>query len=166
MKILAKRFCPETGKKQIQILTPRSDVECEPNQEMKFFALAKQFNLDLSKRKVVDEVDGEVYQEYAHADTRLCESMQTTGAWQGAVEQMENDFSKLNDKVQKHIIFQCFFESNPKLRQLNRHRNGQFFDPDLQRWFVFFEQGFRLGAVYQGNHRETMWFDAADFKGV
>lgn len=163
MNILANRINSKTGKREILLFTPRDDVQCEPKQITLFFNLAKQFNLNLDEREDL-ELEGIVY---ADADTVRCELAQMSGAWCGAVAQMEKCFLTRSKQAQDKLILQEFLHDNSSLGgQFKRNSKGEFMHPDVQRWFTFFKKAFVLAARYQGEYKETMWFEADDFVGV
>lgn len=157
MKILSERIDVQTGKRQFLAFIPRKDVQDEHTQQIAFDTLARQFGLSL------DEKDDEIV--YLNEETQRCWYFQQDGAWNGALSEIEMGFSTRSEEVQKRIIQQCFKQC-AKLsgKSLKQKTNGRFTDNDVQRWYVFFEQAFRLAVSYQGEYRDAMWFNFDDFE--
>lgn len=165
MKILANRINQQTGKREILLFVPRHDVETEHFQMAGFWNLAQEFHLNLDE--LDDYPDDDSGSLYIDEDTKKCEQMQWAGAWAGAMAQMEKGFLTRSDAAQKRMIEEIFKMENADLKQqFQKKTTGEFENADVQRWFAFFKQAFVLGAHYQGEYKETMWFEADIFKGI
>lgn len=165
MNILANRINQQTGKHEILLFVPRSDVETEYLQITGFLHLAREFHLNLDE--LDDYPDDDSGSLYIDEETKKCEQMQWAGAWAGAMAQVEQGFLTRSDSTQKQIIEKVFKLEHPALKkQFQKNTKGEFKNTDVQRWFTFFKQAFVLGAHYQGDRKDTMWLEADIFEGI
>lgn len=161
MEILSQRLCPETGKRQILLHCPKA---ADDGQNVRLndalTGLFRQYGLSAEHGNLEND-DAPLYVD---ADTQLCWLAFCSGEWAGQIVQMEKDWLSFQDQARQMTVIREFKAEYYYLeKRLNRRSNGKFADKEVQRLFEFYQQAFELAAEYQGNAKETQWWDSDDF---